>query len=181
MYESSPRHNSPLRQCEILSGLQQVTLEIDSVGNDREPVVRFEIHEYTLLLTQDCDLDLDYKARSGDVADDKIVPDMLFCEAEQSNHMRGSHQINSEIWRRIQSHNHERYQLLPEVPSDKDRIGRGVPALGLDFKRIFTIPTEEVYRRIMLGQTLRRSRMTSPDREHLINRFTRFQGRVALP
>ncbi len=181
MYESSPRNDSPLRQCEILSGLQRVTLEIDSVGNNEEPVVHFEDHEYTLLLTQDCDLDLDYKARSDVVAVDKIVPDILFCQAIPADQMRGSHQINSEIWRRIQSHNHERYQLLEAVPPDKDRMGCGMPALGLDFKRILTIPTEEIYRRIKLMKTLRRSRMTSPYREHLTNRFTRFQGRVALP
>ena len=181
MYESSPSDDSPLRQCEILSGLRRATLATLAVGNDEEPVVDFEDHEYTLLLTQDCDLDLDYRARWGQVAVNKIVPDILFCHAIPVDEMRGSHQINSEIWRRIQNHSHERFQLLAEVPSNNDLMGKGLPALGLDFKRIFTIRTEEVYRRIELEQTRRRSRLTSPYREHLTHRFTRFQGRVALP
>lgn len=181
VYEPSPSSDSPLRQCEVLSGLRRAKLAIESVGNDDEPIVDFEDHDYAVLMTQDCDLDLDYKARRAEARADKRIPDILFCGALPADEMRGSHQINSDIWRRITRHNHERYQLLPEIPPDRDRSGKGVPSLGLDFKRPFTVPVEEVYRRIALDQTARRGYLKSPYLEHLINRFTHFQSRVALP
>lgn len=79
------------------------------------------------------------------------------------------------------NHTHERYQVLEEVPAEKDLLGEGVPSLGLDFKRIFTVPTDEIYRRIELNHARRRFHLTSPYLEHLISRFTHYQGRVALP
>ena len=181
MYELSPHNDSPLRQCEIVSGLRRARLAIDSVGNDEEPVVDFEDHDYAILMTQDCDLDLDYKARRGQVGNDKILPDLLFCQALPADDLRGRQNIKSDIWRRITTHTHERYQVLPTIPSDKDLLGDGVPSLGLDFKRFFTMPVDEIYRRIELDQTRRRCYLKSPYLEHLSNRFTHFQGRVAVP
>ena len=181
MYKLSPHDDSPLRQCEIVSGLKRARLAIESVGNDEEPVVDYEVHEYAILMTQDCDLDLDHKARRDQVKLDKIVPDILLCQALPADEMRGEQGINSDIWRRITRHAHERYQVLPEITPDKDLLGSGAPRLGLDFKRIFTIPADEIYRRIALDQVRRRCFLKSPYREHLIHRFTHFHGRVALP
>ena len=182
MYELSPHNDSALRQCEIVSGLRRTRLAIDSVGNDEEPpVVNFEDHEYAILMTQDCDLDLDYKARRGQVGDDKIISDFLLCQALPADEMRGKQNIKSDIWRRITNHAHERYQVLPAIPLDKDLLGEGVPSLGLDFKRFFTMPADEIYRLIELAQTRRRCYLKSPYLEHLSNRFTHFQGRVAVP
>ena len=54
-------------------------------------------------------------------------------------------------------------------------IGEGMPELGIDFKRYFTIPTDEVYFRIR-AEAQRRSRLRSPYLEHLSNRFYSFQS-----
>ena len=183
MYETSPGSDSPLRQGEILSGLRRAKVAPDSLEDFEELTINFEEHEYAVLMTQDCDLDLDYLARHGEsgVKSDKVLPDLLFCQALPADLLRGQPHIKSDIWRRIRGHNHERYQILSEIPPASDRLHRGVPSLGLDFKRLFTIPTDETYRRLELTQTQRRGYLISPYREHLVHRFTRFHGRVALP
>lgn len=68
MFEVSPQDESPLRQCEVVSRLRRARLTIASVENDERPVVDFEEYDYAILMTQDCDLDLDYKARRGEVS-----------------------------------------------------------------------------------------------------------------
>ena len=181
MYDRSPGVDSPLRQGEVLSGLRRARLAIESVGNDDEPIIDFEDHEYAILMTQDCDLDLDYKARRGEVGQDKVLPDLLFCPALPADEMRGQQDIRSDIWRRITQHAHERYHVLPRVRAEEDRAGAGLPEIGLDFKRVFTVPTEEIYRRLELNQVMRRCFLKSPYVEHLSDRFTHFHGRVALP
>lgn len=57
----------------------------------------------------------------------------------------------------------------------------GLPELGIDFKKIFTIPTDEIYQRIALGQVKRRAVLVSPYLEHLSSRFAYFLSRIALP
>lgn len=123
VYEPSPPCDAPLRQCEFLSGLRRAKLAIASVGNDDEPVVDFEHHDYAILMTQDCDLALDYRARHEEVSIDKAIPDILLCHALPANEMRGSQQIKSDIWRRITNHGHERYHCyLKSLPTETDRV-----------------------------------------------------------
>ena len=38
----------------------------------------------------------------------------------------------------------------------------GIPELGVDFKRYFTIPTDEIYKRIEKGEVRRRCVLMSP-------------------
>jgi hypothetical protein len=59
-----------------------------------------------------------------------------------------------------------------------------MPELGIDFKRYFTVPTDDVYRQFALGQEIgvqRRAVLRPPFREDLAQRFYFFQARVALP
>ena len=59
-----------LRQGEILTNLIQIHLDLQTIGLP-EPRVTPRRHEYALVLSQDCDLDLDFKARRESVAPDK--------------------------------------------------------------------------------------------------------------
>lgn len=172
---------APLRQGEIVSNLRRAKLTIESVGNEVAPVVNFEPHPYAIILTQDCDLDLDRKARLGEAKPDKRIPDVLFCEAVTAEELRGGSAMNSTIWSHVKIHGHERYQILEAVGAQFDLQATGVPSLGLDFKRHFTMPVDEVYLRIEIGEARRRCRLVSPFLEHLSSRFARFQSRVALP
>jgi hypothetical protein len=185
IYSLSP-DTGPLRQGEILSDLVEVRLDAECLRPDAEPQIQEIVHPYALVLTQDCDLDWDFRYRSaadpGEQARlaNKMVPHILLCQAEEAEKLRGYRNINSEIWRRITRNLDERYHLLREVPKELDRLRRGIPALALDFKRVFTIPTEELYYRLGSGAE-RRCFLLSPFLQSLSSRFAYFVGRVAVP
>lgn len=168
-----------LRQGEILSGMEQVRLSLSSVGTDQ---LRVELvnHPYAIIVSQDCDLEWDFKARHNCATVDKLIPSVLFCEVVAAEALRGRPDIKSDIWRRIQTNKDERYHFLQAVGSNQDYPGEGLPELGIDFKRFFTIPTDEVYRRFELG-CRRRCRLVSPYAEHLSTRYCCYLFRIALP
>ena len=89
--------------------------------------------------------------------------------------------MNSTIWDRVKKNKDERYHFLEKIPANCDACGEGLPELGVDFKCYFTLPTEEVYRRVELNKARRRSVIRSPYLEHLSSRFAFFLSRVALP
>jgi hypothetical protein len=89
--------------------------------------------------------------------------------------------MSSNIWNRISQNNDERYHFFQAVDQDQDTQGEGLPELGVDFKRLFAIPTDEVYWRISTGEVKRRCLLKSPYLEHFCRRFANFLSRVALP
>jgi hypothetical protein len=178
---SAPGLVSCVRQGEMFSNLIQGILNLDSLGGSGPLVVDERTHPYAVVMTQDCDLEQDYRARLGEVATDKQIPAILCCEAITAEALRHSEGINTTIWARIKSNKDERYQFLQKVAPGADALNEGLPEPGLDFKRYFTIPTAELYRRIDLGQAQRRSIIISPYLEHLSTRFATFLSRVALP
>ena len=133
------------------------------------------------MLSQDCDLESDYRARQSKPSDHKQIPNVLFCEVIEAEDLRGREGINSEIWRRLKKNTDERYAFLENVSAHHDACGEGTPDLGVDFKRYFAIPTSEVYSQIMRGLAKKRARLLPPYVEHLCTRFFGFQARVALP
>jgi hypothetical protein len=172
--------SAELCQGEILSDLVQTQLEIASVGVDAPVRVSQKHHPFAIILSQGCDLDLDFKARAGHVKEDKLLPHVLFCEVFTAAELKGSGGMNSQIWGRVQKNKDERYQFLQKVEPIYDAIGLGLPEIGIDFKRYFTIPTDEVY--VQLNKTARRRcRLLSPFLEHLSTRFAHYLCRVALP
>lgn len=177
IYEVSD--GGPLRQCDILSGIVQYN---PLASKNREPV-RFNqvTHPFAIVLSQDCDLDWDYRARCNESPQHKRIPNVLFCEAIEAEKLRGREDINSHIWRRITQNIDERYGFLEQVAAEHDACGEGIPELGIDFKRYFTLATPEIYSQVDHGVAKRRARLLSPYLEHLASRFMAFQARVALP
>jgi hypothetical protein len=114
------------------------------------------------------------------VAQHRLIPNVLLCEVTTAEALRDRAEINSGIWKLIRANRDERYQFLQAVAETEDLHGRGLPELSVDFKRYFTIPTEEMYLQLETG-TQRRCRLRSPYVEHLSGRFCAFQARVALP
>jgi hypothetical protein len=169
-----------LWQGEIVSDIVEYRiLAPDGVSDDLnvEPVT----HPVAIVLSQDCDLEWDYRARRADAEDAKQIPNVLFCEVIDAETFRGRRDIKSDIWRRIKNNSDERYAFLESIPVDQDALGMGLPDLGVDFKRYFALPTPEVYSQIESGTASKRSRLRSPYLEHFCSRFFRFQARVALP
>ncbi len=181
----------PLRQTEILSGLDRIRLSAASFGAP-EIAVDAVHYEYAIVLTQDCDLQRDYEARElaaskGAGSDDlkikaALLHDVLLCQVFAAEELRLTPAINSTIWHNVRNNKNERYQFLTEVPSECDCSNRGLPELGIDFNRCFSIPADELYWRVAQdGRCSRRCRLVSPYLEHLTTRFAAFLSRVALP
>lgn len=159
----------PLRQGEILCNVVQLKLKVETVGSPELEFV-FQLHPYVIIVSQDCDLDWDYKART-DQTTDKLIPNILFCEVTTAESLRRGGDINSGIWGRVKINKDERYQFLQKVAAEEDALQQGLPELGIDFKRYFTLPADEVYTRIVAQETQRRCRLVSPYLEHFSTRF----------
>lgn len=139
-------------------------------------------HPLAAILTQDCDLENDYGMRFENPSSGSMIPAILFCEVASAQELRGQHdEINSRTWNEVRNNKNERYQFLRNVPAKNDLTNEGTPDLALDFKRFFTISTDEVYRRLELAEMQRRTRLVAPYREHLSTRFFFYHYRIALP
>ena len=184
IYTSAPTTaDVALRQGEVLSNLIQIHLAIDSVLSD-EPLIDKKRHPLTIVVSQDCDLDWDFKARHGEAgaAQHKLVANILFCEVQPLDEMRPALReagIAGALWQRIPNNQDARFHALPAVPPEQDADGVGLPAMGVDFKRCFTIPTDEVYVRLVVEA--RRRAVLDPVRAiDLSQRFAYFHSRVAI-
>lgn len=189
MFSSSPAEGV-LRQGEIVSEVIQVHIRADSLGEGSADVdLEEKQHPYALILTQDCDLDWDFKARAPSNQDArasednkrqaKLVPNILLCELITTEVLR-PRLAGGDVLRRIRTNQDERYHCLPSVPTHRDHIGEGLPELIADFKRVFSIPTDEFYLRLGLGMR-RRALLEPPFLQHLSSRFGYYCLRVALP
>jgi hypothetical protein len=169
-----------LGQGEILSDLVQTQIEIESVGATDGIRVYQKQHPYAIILSQDCDLDLDFKTRAGQAKEDKLLPNVFFCEVVTAEELKGVGGMNSSIWGHVKRNKDERYQFLQRVELADDGADAGLPEMGVDFKRYFTIPTGEVYAQLK-KHARRRCRLRSPYLEHFSTRFAHYLCRIALP
>lgn len=182
----TPSVDGALRQGEILTNLKQFKLNIESFRSGK-PLAEPITHPFAIIVTQDCDCEQDYKLRKDGVISAAIIPNILFCEVVEAESLRNRDKgstridINSKVWEQVKINKNERYHFLEAVPITQDLLGEGLQELALDFKRYFTIPTDEIYYRIEIGEAKRRCRLVSPYLEHLTSRFNYFQSRIALP
>ncbi len=188
MFTRSPESGA-FRQGEILSDVVQVHISLDSVNPQAEEIALEEkIHPQAIILTQDCDLDWDFKARDQDEEGNrlqlKLVPNILLCEMIPAETLRGQMRDagvgGSDLWKRIVGNRDERYHSFPQLPPEADLSAEGLPALVVDFKRVFTVPTDELYTRLRFGMR-RRSILLGPYLQHFSARFGYYCLRVALP
>ncbi len=177
----------PLRQGEILSALPQHIISAESIVAGQTVDLLLVTHALVIVVSQDCDLDQEYKARNrvpnpqGNIPRiETQIPNILFCEVYPADELRSLFGINSGVWGQIKPNNYERYQYLREVPRSFDALDQGLPALAIDFKRHFTIRADEAYARLARG-VQRRCRLNTPYVEHLSSRFAAYLSRVALP
>ncbi len=186
-YIKSDPH-SALRQAELLSNVIETVVDVNTMTS-ASPGIRFKIHPFAFVISQDCDLDWDFAARNSNSKIDRLIPNILFCELRSAEELaqeivdkEGSKNSNkSRQWARLKINKDERYHFFESVEQEQDLLGQGVGELVSDFKRYFTVPTRDVYARILNGETLRRCHLLSPYLEHLSSRFAYFQSRVALP
>jgi hypothetical protein len=178
---------TPLRQSEILTGLIQRRQTLESIRSGSDPAIAPILHRYAIIMSQDCDLEQDFNIRSrpgasgdNDPAASAVLPNVLLCEMVPLEQLLKTAPPGKDMKKMIMQNKNERYHVLEAIPATEDQSGEPLPSLGIDFKRYFTIPTDEVYAQINAGAR-RRCALTSPYLEHTCNRFSHFLGRVALP
>jgi hypothetical protein len=183
-----------LRQGEIISNLTQFLPKLEIPTKPDQILGRYLTHPYAIVVTQDCDLEQDYKARRENAKKHRLLPNILFCELELANELRNSkinneslpvekreREVNSAIWKEIAKNKHERYHFFQRITTDCDLQNAGLKELAADFSRFFTIPTDEVYFRIEKNLTQKHCFLLSPYLEHFSLRFHYYHSRVALP
>ncbi|MGA2584439.1 MAG: hypothetical protein ABSG31_14275 [Tepidisphaeraceae bacterium] len=189
-----------LHQGEILAGVIHVRQSLDSIGTER--VQTNEIaYPYAIVLTQDCDLSQDATARETEARalqnpslmnDEEFrkkhdngqkhkIENIICCTAQATGDLKSLAAQQKDLWKRVTQNLDIRFQCLEAVPAEQDSARQGLPSLGCDFRRFFTVPTDEIYKRIELGQIARRTHLVTPYAEHLLYRFCNFQARVPLP
>jgi hypothetical protein len=183
IYQASKKDFS-LRQGEILTGVIQYKPVIDELSQQAEEL-SFEAvsHPYVIVVTQDCDLDWDYKNRnSQDTQPSKSLNSVILCEIDTAQVIRDTaDNMNTKEWGLVKNHRHERFYFFEKIPAEYEVEQEGLPELTADFKRVFGMDSSTLYRQIEIGIVKRRTVLVSPYLEHFSRRYYYFHGRVALP
>jgi hypothetical protein len=181
IYQASDKGSS-LRQGEILTGVVQYNPVINEIPKELQELSFTPIiHPYVIVITQDCDLDWDYKARGNNNNPTKLLNSIIFCEIDTAESIRSTDGINRKEWELVVAHRHERFYFFEKIPPECEVEKEGLPELAADFKRVFGIDSETLYRQIELGIVKRRALLSSPYLEHFSRRYHSFHDRVALP
>lgn len=170
-----------LRQGDLISNAR--AFEIRSMDGDK-PAGIVRTYGLSVIVTQDCDLEQDYKARfptSGtDTNPDKLLFGILLCGVhEEATLKAGMHRPNaqkfgSKEWRPVEQNQSPRYQYFGWVPP----LGKQLVA---DFKDSFMVPCDFLYAELDAHSAQRAVQMDSPYKEHLLQRFAWYLMRVGLP
>jgi len=173
-----PVTTGPFRQGEILTDVVQRRRSFQSLALEVAELEEIN-HPYCVIATQDCDLEQDHDARHGEAAADKMIPNVLLLQAVTAEELIAGLPRGKDILKRVVSNRDDRYQVLEPIETVCDTVGQGLPALGIDFKRCFTVPTDELYAQLSSGAR-RRTQLNSNYLEHFNQRFTGHLSRVAL-
>lgn len=189
IFQPSPSHGA-LRQGEIVTGIFQRIVKPETI-DDEEPTIQPIEHPYAIVVTQDCDLDRDFRIRESPKNEDnfseeqslRLLPSVLFCQMVVADVVRRRKDdgINTKTWDIVSSNRDERYHFLQAVEKENDAWAEGLPELCVEFRRYFAIPTDEVYSRLEISEFQRRCKLMVPYRDHFGLRFAFYQCRVALP
>lgn len=189
LYSASPK-SGPLRQGEILSGVSELTFDLDEIPDDISSAnslkVRVKQHPLTIVLSPDCDLEWDYKARKEDAnPGTKIISYVLLCDLEDENALRPvrgpsprNRIIKSDHRSLVRGNRDERYHYLPPSRTDS---GHSFQEFYIDFKRLFAVQTDYLINLTDANQIERLGILKPPWVQHLSHRFTFFLGRIGLP
>lgn len=178
-----------LRQGEILSDLKQLKPVSSSPEDNQNSTIRIRevIHPYCIVVSQDCDLDWDFRAReahAGVSQEGKILNSILLCETDLAETVRydESRVKGRKDWDKISRNSiNDRFHFFEKVIPKLDFQREGIPELTSDFKRVFAVDAAYLYYQIMSNQVKRRAILVSPYLEHFSSRFHYYHGRIALP
>jgi hypothetical protein len=169
-----------LRQSDILHNIS--TFVVTEIKDD-QPRGELLKRTYSIVLTQDCDLEQDYKARfDGNVKEDKMLFGVLLCgvypeaSVKAGTHREGAQSYGSKEWKPLERGGEPRYQHLGYVPQ------AGL-TLVADFKDFFIVPGDYLYSSLkdIANPTCRLAEINTPYREYIMQRFAWYIMRIGLP
>ena len=158
-----------IRQGEILSNVPEFVV---NPGTEDVAVVP---RLFTVVLTPDCDLERDWTARHQGIRSD--LRSVTFIVGIDANDRV---LIPASAWGRVKKNDQANAHSIEKCEKSDDLGDRGFPPLVFQFKNLFSVPVDLIYSKIKDGSIIRRSQLLSPYRDHLIQRFCSFFGRVAL-
>jgi hypothetical protein len=146
-----------------------------------------EIYEkvlpYLVIITQDCDLDQDFKYRTTTTKNnDKLLQSILVCPAYGwEDFIKGDHLIDFDLKMESINSNQRnliKHQQVPRYHYLETDSENQTPALVIDFKHYYTLPVEflrYIYKKHYV------SSMNELFRESLSQRFSFYLSRIGLP
>jgi hypothetical protein len=149
-------------------------------------------HEKTMVITPDCDLLHDFSARQEllEASDpehikrlqSRLLPHIQCCDLYEESVIKQTRSLRSELWKRVRQNQDERYHRIPEGEVEPAGMtGDQHPPLFLDFKGLFSIPTEFLYISLRSNRVERQGVVPSPWVHHIASRCFNFHGRVCVP
>lgn len=180
----------PLRQGEVIERLCEIlpagSIEDvirqgeDSIDQgERLPVVRVD-HPYSVVVSQDCDLEWDYRARRQKAPPHKLLSHVLLCGLFTRDEIRYRPGMNPGVFDRLCTNQDERYQWF-ESALIGDSGTESLPELVADFKAVFSLPVEVAYELTSSGLAVRRAIIAPPYLYHFTHRLFSYLGRIAVP
>ncbi len=178
-YEKSK--DERIKQGDILEDVEHF------IYSQEEKTILKIVYPYTVVITQDCDLEQDFKARNVTHLQDKFLDSTLLIPAFLSEDLKmGTHlsmlnldrqnwstfSSKSDKWSNITGNENKRFHCLK-----KDDL-LGIPELVMDFKFFFTLPHNQ------LNNIYNKSYVASIKalyREDLSSRFAHYLSRIGLP
>ena len=174
-----------LSQGEILSDLQELEPQHPgrqiSPGNPSTEFTLVE-HPKIVILTPDCDLLTDFLARRGfpSIDEAKLLHHVQCCDIYEEREIRQHRKLSTDLWKRVRQNQDERYHCIPpgqiQVETEIQQ-----PALFLDFKKMFSISTEFLYKSIEAGGVKRQGVVPPIWLHSLIHRYFAFHSRIGVP
>jgi hypothetical protein len=140
-------------------------------------------HNLAVVLSQDCNLESDWRDRQTQPAIETHLPSVLLSPIRSADELRTAHNLIRARWEVARHNKDERYFYLSEVGVAFDSVGEGMGSMMLDMMSYFTIRTVEIYRQLLTtgpDAPRRRSRLKTPWAEHLQQRFMGYQARIGL-
>jgi len=169
-------------QGDILSEVKFLDWDWDKEGKN---IVTYEKKfPYIIILTQDCDLEQDFKYRTTAVKNnDKILQSVLVCPAYGwQEFIKGDHLQEYKLkMEEISSSDQKKKIRKQQVPRfhylEEDKTSQ-IPALVIDFKHYYTLPVE--FLRHIYKEHYAYS-LEELFREALSQRFSFYLSRIGLP
>lgn len=174
-----------LQQGEILAAIPELQPDNPGASLQLDSPVTFTWieHPRAIVMTPDCDLLSDFSSRQASpevTQSPHRLQHIHCCDLYEAAEIRGNNSLRSDLWRRVQQYQDERYHQIPpgKVSDDPDLEH---PALYLDFKRMFTLPAEFLYG-CLASETVQRMGVVPPIWIHdLIQRYFAYHSRIGVP